>query len=200
LQLNKRDVDGALDKDVMIEKLKRGDWAIVEACAFKGEGVFPTLKKLAGMVIAKLNDQDGYSKSAAAPSAPSTVIPPVATPIAPKVEAPKAELPKQEAPKPSAPIVPPKPTPPVSAPQQVVEKVSEPKVEPVPVAATSENVVPKKEESKSDLIAVRLAKMRAEKANDSNAPTAHANEVDHTPRKLPSKGFIGFIKKLFGKG
>lgn len=198
LQLNKRDVDGALDKDFMIEKLKRGDWAIVEACAFKGEGVFPTLKKLAGMVISKLNDQDGYSKSAAAATAT-----PAPAAVAPKVEAPIVEAPKPSAPVSAAAVAPapaPKPTPPVSAPQPVAEKPVAPKTEIAPAETFNSAVAPKKEESKSDLIAVRLAKMRAEKTNDSGASNSQVNENNQTPRKLPSKGLIGFIKRLFGKG
>ncbi len=208
LQLNKRDVDGALDKDVMIETLKRGDWAVVEACAFKGEGVFPTLKKLAGMVIAKLNDQDGYNKSAAAPqaAAPAPAPAPAAAPKpAPSVEAPVA-APVQAAPAATpiatnvAPTPAPKPTPPASAPQ-VQPSVHEPKVAPEPVAATSAAPAsPKKDESKQDIIAVRLAKMRAEKSNEANDSASQVNDHNQTPRKLPSKGFIGFIKRLFGKG
>lgn len=202
LQLNKRDVDGALDKDMMIEKLKRGDWAVIEACAFKGEGVFPTLKKLAGMVISKLNDQEGYAKSAAVPPKPASPSPapaaaapspspaPASAPAAAKVEAakpaPVAAAPQAPAPKPSAPASAP-------APKVEAKPVEAPK--PAPVAAASE---PKKEDSKSDLIAVRLAKMRAEKSQDSSS--VQTEEVTSAPRKLPSKGFVGFIKRLFGKG
>ncbi len=204
LQLNKRDVDGALDKDFMIEKLKRGDWAVVEACAFKGEGVFPTLKKLAGMVISKLNDQDGYSKSAAAPQVAPAAPAPVVAPVAPKAEAPKPSAPVSAPIATPMPAPAPKPTPPASAPQSqpVAEKKAvEPKVEAEPVVASNPTIVaPKKEESKSDLIAVRLAKMRAEKGSDSSGSASQASEDNQTPRKLPSKGFIGFIKKLFGKG
>ena len=197
LQLNKRDVDGALDKEVMVAKLKRGEWAVIEACAFKGEGVFPTLKKLAGMVIAKLNDQDGYAKSAQAPeSAPAVAaVAPTPAPIAPvvaaKVEAPKPAPVAQPAPV-QKPTVAPTPTPPVAA------KVEAPKPAPTPAPVAPTSSVPKKEESKSDLIAVRLAKMRAEKAPDE--PSQSVSSQKETPRKLPSKGFIGFIKKLFGKG
>ena len=71
-------------------------------------------------------------------------------------------------------------------------------VAPAPVEAPVATV--KKEESKSDLIAVRLAKMRAEKAQDPSAATQSENSTSSSPRKLPSKGFFGFIKKLFGKG
>jgi signal recognition particle receptor subunit beta len=197
LQLNKRDVDGALDKELMVEKLKRGEWAVIEACAFKGEGVFPTLKKLAGMVIAKLNDQDGYAKSSQAPESAPVVaaVAPTPAPIAPvvaaKVEAPKPTPVAQPAPV-QKPTIAPTPTPPVVA----KEEAPKPAQTPAPVAPTSS--VPKKEESKSDLIAVRLAKMRAEKATDEPSQTVSSQK--ETPRKLPSKGFIGFIKKLFGKG
>lgn len=200
LQLNKRDVDGALDKELMVEKLKRGDWAVIEACAFKGEGVFPTLKKLAGMVISKLNDQDGYAKSAAAP-APTPAA--VEAPVVAKVETPK---PEPIAPKP-APISKPTVVEPVRskplAPEPVSAKVEAPKAttKPVPVVAPVEppSAAPKKEDSKADLIAVRLAKMRAEKAQDTGS--TQAEEItSNTPRKLPSKGFFGFLKKLLGKG
>lgn len=199
LQLNKRDVDGALDKDLMVEKLKRGEWAVIEACAFKGEGVFPTLKKLAGMVISKLNDQDGYAKSAAAPapvdSAP--VAPETPAPVAKPVEAPKAApVAAQPAPKP-VPVATASVSPKVEAVKPA--PVSAPKPAPAP-AVEPAAAGPKKEDSKSDLIAVRLAKMRAEKAQDGNSSSPSEESATSSPRKLPSKGFFGFIKKLFGKG
>lgn len=189
LQLNKRDIDGALDINLMVEKLNRHNWPIVEACAFKGEGVFPTLKKLAGLVIAKLNDQEGQAKST---SVPTPVAPPpvqAKTEIAPVAEAVKEPIvsPKiAEAPiatsvekKPVVASVPPPPK--VSAP--VVETPSE----------------PKKDDSKADLIAARLAKMRAEKGIDTSPHVHHENVEENKPKKLPSKGLIGFIKRLFGK-
>lgn len=213
LQLNKRDVDGALDKDMMIEKLKRGDWAVIEACAFKGEGVFPTLKKLAGMVISKLNDQEGYAKSAAVPPKPASPSPtpttsaaPSASPAPATAPAPAPAAAKVEAAKPApapvaaaAPHAPaPKPSAPATAPAPKVEAKPVEAQKPAPVASAATATEPKKEDSKSDLIAVRLAKMRAEKAQESGS--AQAEEVTSAPKKLPSKGFVGFIKRLFGKG
>lgn len=57
LQYNKRDLDDIYSIEEMETKLNMFNAPYIEASALTGEGVFPTLKKLAGMVLEKLNRQ-----------------------------------------------------------------------------------------------------------------------------------------------
>ncbi|PCJ60510.1 MAG: hypothetical protein COA79_08020 [Planctomycetota bacterium] len=195
LQYNKRDVDGAFPIEVLDEKLNSQGWPTVEACAFKGEGVFPTLKKLSGIVIAKLNESSSSGigssspapkKSAPPPKPPAPVSAPPPVALEPAVQEQQVE---------EAPVnVAPPPPPPVA---------QEPAPAPVPtptasVEANNESVV---RESKTDIIAARLAKMRSEKGGPATNHTTDKEEVEveYRPKKLKSKGFVGFLKGLFGK-
>ena len=57
LQYNKRDLDDVLSVEEIDQQLNRFGSPFFEAVAVKGDGVFPTLKKLSSMVLEKLNDQ-----------------------------------------------------------------------------------------------------------------------------------------------
>src|SRR5262249_26450586 len=54
LQLNKRDLPNVLSVDRMKGELSKKDEPLVEAIAFKGIGVFETLKEISRLVLAEL--------------------------------------------------------------------------------------------------------------------------------------------------
>jgi len=63
LQYNKRDLPEVYSVEELEQELNPSDFPHVEAVARSGEGVFPTLKKLAGMVLQSLNQQHSSVKS-----------------------------------------------------------------------------------------------------------------------------------------
>jgi signal recognition particle receptor subunit beta len=67
LQYNKRDLPDALSLDALNEKLNQWGCPYFEAVAITGEGVFPTLKCLSGMVLETLN-RDHRETTASAPA------------------------------------------------------------------------------------------------------------------------------------
>ena len=62
LQWNKRDLPDVMDIALMEEKLNPLRVPAFEAVAFKGDGVFPTLKKLSSMVLETLNKKHGANR------------------------------------------------------------------------------------------------------------------------------------------
>jgi len=86
LQYNKRDLPNAMAVDEMDRQLNRFGVPTFEAVANTGEGVFPTIKVLAGMVLESIDRMDsrraGGAKSApqaAAPAGPGAGEPAAAT-------------------------------------------------------------------------------------------------------------------------
>lgn len=67
MQYNKRDLPNIIPVEELETKLNRYEWPYFESSAITGEGVFPTLKKLAGMVLENLNREYGVRRSAAPP-------------------------------------------------------------------------------------------------------------------------------------
>lgn len=63
LQYNKRDLPEVYSVEELEQELNPGNFPHVEAVARSGEGVFPTLKKLASMVLQSLNQQHSSVKS-----------------------------------------------------------------------------------------------------------------------------------------
>ena len=57
LQLNKRDLPSAVPVDTMAKALRRGDEPVYEAVAFKGIGVFDTLKAVVKQVLVDLKSR-----------------------------------------------------------------------------------------------------------------------------------------------
>ena len=55
IQYNKRDLDDAMTIEELQAELNPHGWPMSEAIATKGEGVFPTLKQLAAMVLESVN-------------------------------------------------------------------------------------------------------------------------------------------------
>ncbi|MEW6356698.1 MAG: ADP-ribosylation factor-like protein [Planctomycetota bacterium] len=114
LQWNKRDLPNALSVAELEQKLNRWGAPSFEAVAVKGEGVFPTLKALAGLVLESVNtkgaqvSKDGDKKKAAAPT------PAQARPAA----APPPVAPQPPAAPPMPPPMPPMPQPPMATPMQ----------------------------------------------------------------------------------
>ena len=54
LQLNKRDLPNVIPPDELVNELRRKDEAVHEAVAYKGVGVFDTLKSVAKQVLTEL--------------------------------------------------------------------------------------------------------------------------------------------------
>jgi mutual gliding-motility protein MglA len=54
LQLNKRDLPNVIPADELVSELRRKDEAVHEAVAYKGTGVFDTLKSVAKQVLTEL--------------------------------------------------------------------------------------------------------------------------------------------------
>ncbi len=81
LQWNKRDLENIFPVEELNEKVNRWNAPHFEAVAIKGDGVFPTLKALASVVIQKLNREHGYDKdrSSEMPSVKETPAAPAAT-------------------------------------------------------------------------------------------------------------------------
>ena len=85
IQYNKRDLPDAMSVEELNEKLNPWNCPYFEAVAITGEGVFPTLKCLSGLVLETLNRDE--RETAAAPAAPAAQAAPAAAvgAAAPKV-------------------------------------------------------------------------------------------------------------------
>lgn len=94
LQYNKRDHPNALSVEEMDRQLNRFGVPTFEAVAVTGEGVFPTLKVLAGMVLESIDRMDNRRQPSRAP-APRAAAParPQAAAAAPAAPAPRAQAP-----------------------------------------------------------------------------------------------------------
>ena len=85
IQYNKRDLPNALPVSELDKSMNKFGVPTFEAVAYTGEGVFPTLKTLAAMVLESIEKVDGRNprKPAAAPTAPKTSTKPAAANPAP---------------------------------------------------------------------------------------------------------------------
>jgi len=136
LQFNKRDVADAMPTEEMGADLNELGVPTFEAVATTGDGVMPTLGKLAGMVLEKLNEQrprraaprPAAVREGVAPAGTGTARPaaagrragPTPQPVAAKeASAPAAGKPKAEAERPA---------PKVAAPEVTAPRVTAPKV------------------------------------------------------------------------
>ncbi len=148
LQWNKRDLPNVLPTDELDKKMNKFGAPTFEAVAVTGEGVFPTLRKLAQMVLEKLNkeyglqtekpagegaaDGGGGKKAPAATASGTSPKPATASPTVAK-EAVKADS-KPAAPAPKAVEKAPAPKPePVKKPEPVATKEPPRKPDPAPV-------------------------------------------------------------------
>jgi len=145
-QYNKRDLPNIIPVEELNSVLNKFNAPYFEAVAITGEGVFPTLKKCAELVLANLQRQYGERMAApaervpvvtaaskskpAAPAAPPKPAPPSQPakpapppPPPPSKPAPPPPPPKVEAPRPVTPPKPPAPKPPVRKPQPVAAQV-----------------------------------------------------------------------------
>lgn len=84
LQYNKRDLPEVYTIEEMQQALNPWNTAYYEAVARDGVGVFPTLKKLAAMVLESLNQQHGGGAPAPAPAAAAASRTPVAAGAVPQ--------------------------------------------------------------------------------------------------------------------
>ncbi|RME04329.1 MAG: GTPase [Planctomycetota bacterium] len=82
MQWNKRDLPEVIPVELMEEKLNPMRVPSFEAVAFKGDGVFPTLKKLSTMVLETLNKKHGGGRRSMAPSGPPRPAAPTPPPVA----------------------------------------------------------------------------------------------------------------------
>jgi signal recognition particle receptor subunit beta len=89
IQYNKRDLPNALSVEDADKQLNRFGVPTFEAVANSGEGVFPTLKTLAGMVLESINKQEKPSSRPARPRSQPVAPPPQEAPQ--QVEAPAAK-------------------------------------------------------------------------------------------------------------
>ncbi len=158
LQFNKRDLPDAVPTEKMDAELNGLDVPTFEAVAITGKGVMPTLRKLSGLVLDKLNKQSprrGTRRATAVQAQRQSAVAPAAEPVkAPAAQAP--EQPVAAAVEPETPGTPPAPPlvqelqPPPSrwsAPRAPLRKVAAPaptKAEPVGASMREADVsVPK---------------------------------------------------------
>ncbi len=129
MQYNKRDLPNVMPIEVLEKEINPWKAPYYESVAITGEGVFPTLKKLANMVLENLNKEYGVKKPIAAKTPPVSAAParpPVAAPAPPAPAAPArppvaapARLPAaaQPPPRPAAAQPPPRPAAPAPPPR-----------------------------------------------------------------------------------
>jgi signal recognition particle receptor subunit beta len=98
IQYNKRDLPNAMPVAEMDKRMNKFGVPTFEAVAYTGEGVFPTLKTLAAMVLESIEKIDGRNprkatpaKGAPAAKAPATKPGSAAAPAAPAAAAPAAK-------------------------------------------------------------------------------------------------------------
>ena len=92
MQWNKRDLPEIMDVELMEEKLNPLRVPSFEAVAFRGEGVFPTLKKLSTMVLERLNRKHGGGRRKLTPQQPPR---PAGPPVPPTPSPSQASDPKE---------------------------------------------------------------------------------------------------------
>ena len=107
IQYNKRDLPNAMSVAELDKRMNKFGVPTFEAVAYTGEGVFPTLKTLAAMVLESIEKVDGRNprKPAAKPAAPrpTGAVPPANG--APQPAAPaKPPMPRPAPAKPAAPV------------------------------------------------------------------------------------------------
>ncbi len=90
IQWNKRDIPTVYDIDFLEKNINIHKVATTEAVAATGEGVFPTLKLIASLVLTKLNRDQGTGQK------PSPSCPPVAKPTPEKTSQQNKKLEKEE--------------------------------------------------------------------------------------------------------
>jgi mutual gliding-motility protein MglA len=106
LQYNKRDLPNALSVAEIDKKLNKFGVPTFEAVAYTGEGVFPTLKTLAAMVLESIEKIDGRNPRKAAPAAkPAAGKAPAGKPQAPQAAAPAPQAAAKGPQRPAAPAV-----------------------------------------------------------------------------------------------
>jgi len=139
MQYNKRDLPNAIDLETLQKELNPTDKPYYESVAITGEGVFPTLKKLANMVLENLNQEYGVKKpAAAAPKKPVSAQAQAAPPPAPAgIPAPPPVPPRPVAapPPPPRPVAPPPPPMPAAPPPPPRPAAPVPQPPPAPAVA-----------------------------------------------------------------
>jgi signal recognition particle receptor subunit beta len=111
IQYNKRDLPNAMSVAEMDARMNKFGVPTFEAVAYTGEGVFPTLKTLAAMVLESIEKIDGRNPRRPAPQRAPVAAAPAATVAAPRTAAPArpaAPRAPQAAPAPQAPAAAPR--------------------------------------------------------------------------------------------
>jgi signal recognition particle receptor subunit beta len=141
LQWNKRDLEDIDTPEYLNEYLNSFGCPAFEAVAVTGEGVFPTLKSLASLVIKKINVEQSYEADSGAASPSESQAPAEAKPESKPVEEP-AEKPAAPAAaeKPAADSPPAEPAAPAAA-EPVKAKAAEEQKAPAAVKASAEKKV-----------------------------------------------------------
>lgn len=101
LQYNKRDLPNAMPVEEMDRQLNKFGVPTFEAVAYTGEGVFPTLKTLAGMVLESIDRMDSRNTKRPAAEAPKAAAPAAPARAAAAAAPAKAPAGKKPAPTPT---------------------------------------------------------------------------------------------------
>jgi signal recognition particle receptor subunit beta len=104
IQYNKRDLPNAMPVAELDKRLNKFGVPTFEAVAYTGEGVFPTLKTLAAMVLESIDKVDGRrpAKPAAKPAAPGAAKPATAAAAKPQAGTAKPAAARPAAARPAA--------------------------------------------------------------------------------------------------
>ena len=212
-QYNKRDLPNIIPVEELNTVLNKFNAPYFEAVAITGEGVFPTLKKCAELVLANLQRQYGERMAApaervpvvtavskskpAAPAVPPKPVPPSEQakpapppPPAPPKPAPPPPPPKVEAPKPAASPKPPAPKPPVPKPQPVAAQA---KPKPTPPKPPEVKPVAQKAPSTPPIVKRRPPPAKVE----APAPPKPEKKKGVSPALLIVMLIIGIVLGLF---
>ncbi len=97
IQWNKRDLPNALPVEELDQQMNKFGVPTFEAVAYTGEGVFPTLKTLAGMVLESIDRMDSRSSSSQRRSAPQSATTEGSAPTGTATQRPSAQRPQKQA-------------------------------------------------------------------------------------------------------
>jgi signal recognition particle receptor subunit beta len=97
IQWNKRDLPNALSVEELDQQMNKFGVPTFEAVAYTGEGVFPTLKTLAGMVLESIDRMDSRSSSSQRRSAPQSATTEGSAPTGTATQRPSAQRPQKQA-------------------------------------------------------------------------------------------------------
>jgi len=212
VQYNKRDLPNIIPTEELEAKLNVYNAPSFEAVAITGEGVFPTLKKCAELVLQNLQKKYAARLAPAAATTAERVPQYVATPPSKKVPPPPAAVAASAKPSTTAPPPPPKPAapsappPPPPKPEPVVAEV---KAEPVAAKAPPPIIKKEPPQVSKKKISSRVIEVPEAKKHAVTVPTP-AEKKGVSPVLLvvmliiglvvgmAAEHFVGILGKLLG--